>query len=212
MTNSMTISEAHKTLIELTAKRVAHVERGVKLAEDRRKISFKAHAGGNEASRAKLDAMNQESAIHQIELENLTAAIDEATKLLETARDDEAQKADRLKAKRLREELLPKLAEHCEGMDEALATLVSHIESATSVVREINAAGAGPIERLFLLNGVKVVNAALWLTPWRQEFRPIPPGERHKFKELLANWSVSIQRRADELEGAGVKHTAARAA
>jgi hypothetical protein len=58
-----------------------------------------------------------------------------------------------------------------------------------------------------------VINAALWKTPWRQEFRPIPPGERHQFKELLdAKWAVAIRRRADELDGAAVTQTAAKAA
>jgi hypothetical protein len=46
----------------------------------------------------------------------------------------------------------------------------------------------------------------LWRTPWRQEFRPIPPNERHQFLELLeAKWAVSILRRADELDGAATQ-------
>jgi hypothetical protein len=206
------IKAAEKVLSELKTQRANHESRGTELAAERRRLSFAA-VSGNETARKKLDTLNGQSAIHQVELENLAAAIDEATKRLEAARHDEATKADRLKAKRLREELLPALTEHCEKLDEALVTLVAHIEGATDVVRELNAAGAGPIERLFLLNGVKVVNAAMWRTPWRQEFTPIPPGQRKVFRELLeANWALGIRRRIAELDGAESKTAAAKAA
>jgi hypothetical protein len=183
------------------------------LITERAETSYLALIDKEPKAIARLSALNDELRNQTTRAETVHAALKEAIRREIAARHDEAKRADRLKAKQLREDLLPKFAEHCAGMDEALAALVGHIDGATSVVRELNAAGAGPNERLFFINGIKAVNTALWLTPWRQEFRPIPPGERHKFQELLdANWSVSIRRRADELDGAAVTQTAAKAA
>jgi hypothetical protein len=199
------VDDLRKQLTEIEGHQVA-------LFTERDGISYSALIDRDKKSIERLSALNDELRNQTTRAEEVHAALKEAIRRETAARHEEARKGDRMAAARLRSDLLPKFAEHCEGMDKALEMLVGHIEGATEVVRQINAAGAGPIERLFLLNGVKVVNAALWLTPWRQEFRPIPPGERHQFKELLANWSVSIQRCADELDGAAVTQTAAKAA
>jgi dGTP triphosphohydrolase len=183
------------------------------LITERDEISYLALVDRDKKSIERLNSINDELRNQTTRAETVQAALKGAIRRETAARHDEARKADRLKAKSLRDELLPQLTDHCEKLDEALATLVAHIDGATEVVRKINAAGAGPLERLFLLNGVKVVKAAMWRTPWRQEFRPIPPNERHVFKELLdAKWAVAIRRRADELDGAAVTQTAAKAA
>jgi uncharacterized protein YhaN len=219
------IEAAQNTLKELTAKLAAHEDRGVKLANDRRKISFAAIAGGNDASRKKLDALNHETALYQSELENLNSAIVEAQARLDTARDDENRKANREQAKNLRDELLPEFIAQCTELDRALAALVEAGNAAGQVVRRINAAGcATPNERLFHINSALAIQSAMISSPWHFEFRHLPPGDRRTFKNLLegqivgdgvrerSSWVSAIERRIAELDGADSKTAAAKAA
>jgi hypothetical protein len=200
----MTTTEHNAVLADLVAKRDAHVAHSAQLADERRSLSFAA-VTGNETARKKLTELNEKAVLHQVELENITAAIDEARKRVEAARQEEARKADREKAKNLRDELLPELTDLCARMDTALAEFVSCSNAATAVVRKLNAAGAGPLERLFVLNSVTVVNSSMWKTPLAREYPATPPGQRKVFWELLeSGWLLNIRRRIAELDGAAV--------
>jgi hypothetical protein len=86
------IKAAEKVLSELKTQRANHESRGTELAAERRRLSFAA-VSGNAGARKKLDALNHETALHQVELENIVAAIAEATERVDAARDHENRKA-----------------------------------------------------------------------------------------------------------------------
>jgi hypothetical protein len=207
------IQKAETVLAELTEKRDAHLERGTKLAADRREIAFAANTG-DQGARKKLDALNHESALHERELENLSAAIEEANKRLDAARREETLKGDRKKAALLRE-LLPRFVAHGEKIDELLASLVAESNAMAQTLREMNALGcANPSDRQLHVNASFVIHTAMSQSPWRSEFRHLRPEERRTFGALFdgANkaypggfergaWKITIERSIEALEG-----------
>jgi hypothetical protein len=207
------IQKAEAVLTELAAKRDAHLELGKKLTDDRREIAFAANTG-DQGARKKLDALNHESALHERELENLSAAIEEAIKRLDAARREENLKGDRKKALRLRE-LLPQFVAHGEKIDEMLASLVAESNAMAQTLREMNALGcANPNDRQLHVNASFVIHTAMSQSPWRSEFRHLRPEERRTFGELFAgmnkaspagfergSWKITIERSIQKLLG-----------
>jgi len=207
------IQKAETVLAELTAKRDDHLERGKKLTDDRREIAFAANTG-DQGARKKLDALNHEAALHERELENLSAAIEEANKRLDAARREENLKVDRKKAVRLRE-LLPRFVAHGEKIDGMLASLVAESNSMAQTLREMNALGcANPNDRQLHVNASFVIHAAMSQSPWRSEFRHLRPEERRTFGALFDGakkaypggfergaWKTTIERSIEALEG-----------
>jgi hypothetical protein len=207
------IQKAETVLAELIAKRDAHLERGTKLADDRREIAFAANTG-DQGARKKLDALNHEAALHERELENLSAAIEEAIKRLDAARREENLKGDRKKALRLRE-LLPRFVAHGEKIDELLASMVAEANAMAQTLREMNALGcANPNDRQLHVNASFVIHTAMSQSPWRSEFRHLRPEERRTFGALFDGttkaypggfergaWKTTIERSIEALEG-----------
>ena len=207
------IAKAETVLGDLVAKRDAHVQRGGKLADDRREIAFAANTGDHSA-RKKLDALNHEAALHQSELENLNAAIEEATTRLGAARRSHDRAADRGKAQKLHSDLLPKLIGHGAKIDEALAVIVAESILMRETLHQVRSCGCTvPSDQQLHVNAAMVIYSALMQTPWRREFRHMAPHELRTFASLFvgkvvgdgvhqrAGWAPGIENFIQKLLG-----------
>src|SRR5205814_312151 len=89
------VSKAERVIAELRGKREAMIAHATEVANERSALAYAAHAGDDSKARGRLNEINRELAVHDSELRSLDAAIAEASKRLEAARQAEALAADR---------------------------------------------------------------------------------------------------------------------
>jgi hypothetical protein len=197
---------------DLIAKRDAHVKRGAKLATDHGAIAYAANTG-DQAARKKLDALNHETALHQSELENLTAAIEEATKRIDAARREDAGATARANASEARK-IWAEVVQDLYAAHEANVAATAKVNEAYAKLRKIHTLGAKfPTAQQFVVHGELVAYTSLMLTPWHREFRHLSPHEKRTWKTVLegsvdahgvkkdAGWTVLVENQLRELLG-----------
>jgi predicted glycosyl hydrolase (DUF1957 family) len=187
------IEEAEKTLAALEDKRKQLVQKATELADERQRISFAAHAGGDAKARKRLDEINAATVSHGSEMESIQAAIVEASRRVEAARHDAAIAADREAASELAEQW-KLFVEHAKALDKALAGVTEHGHALEAILTQVNALGAASPSRAQLDSlGARALMSALQKTPWAREFSPIAPNERRTFSALVESWGASVR-------------------
>jgi hypothetical protein len=83
-----TQQQAQQTLAQLKAKLAGATSRGIALATERRQLSYAAFTG-DEAARDRLDKLNAQSAVVDIEAENAKSAVEEGKRRLAVAEYDD---------------------------------------------------------------------------------------------------------------------------
>jgi hypothetical protein len=116
------VEQAEHVLNNLQQKREVLVARGHSLGEERGKISFAAHAGGDAKARKQLDELNRELALHDAELRSLDCAIAEAAARVKTAQAAEARAADGQRAE--------ELSKHVDELSQIPAYIEKHLTAA----------------------------------------------------------------------------------
>ena len=96
------IEYCQRILQELIEKRARLVERGIKIADERRNIAYDAHADGDKAARARLDKLHTEVVFQAAELASIDNAIETARARLDIAQHEAAVK-DNADARKARE-------------------------------------------------------------------------------------------------------------
>jgi hypothetical protein len=94
---------AEQTLRDLEQRRLKLAARVDKIGEERKAIGYQVFADGDTKDRKRLDELNLESAKLSGELEAISAAVEEATRRLNSTKAAEARVADETKAKALLE-------------------------------------------------------------------------------------------------------------
>jgi hypothetical protein len=198
-TKQASIAECEATLAAFEQQRTELIGQQEQRTALRREVSFAAHAGDPEAAR-QLDAMHDEAARHQSRLASISDAINEARRRLQQAHEAEAKAFDREKAKKLRECLVA-FAAASVTLDDCLALLITAGDAMRANVTEMNRLGLShpSHNQLDSLGGI-VLRSSLMQTPWSRHFERVGPLERRKFADLLASWSLMIERRITELE------------
>lgn len=187
------IEEAEKTLATLEDRRTALVQKAADLADERQRISFAAHAGGDAKARKRLDEINGVMASHSSEVESVQAAIDEASRRLDAAHRDAALEADRVAAHQLNKEL-ETFEQTAKSLDVHLEKVVIYATILEQTLIAMNSLGAPAPSRAQLdALGTRALLTALQKTPFSRAFSPIPPNERRTFGALIKDWSVLVR-------------------
>jgi hypothetical protein len=184
------IEKAEQTLANLEDKRQHLIQKATELADERQRISFAAHAGGDKKARQRLDEINVATASHQSEMASIEAAINEGQARLASVQREADAVADRERAIKARD-LVKKLVECGQELDNALADAVAWSQDMQTTLREMHHLGfANPTDAQLKVAGEFAIKAALMkMGPWDRSFEFLPPGRRTTFVQVVAAWS-----------------------
>ena len=178
------IETAQNTLAGLEEKLARLVEHGFKLADQRREISYDAHAIGDEAARKKLAKLHSEIVQHESEVKSLDDAIETAKLKLAQAQGTQAAEQDRHDALRQRE-VLTAMADAIRKIDEGFKTVVDASNLVVELNRSMRQYGWAPSDQQIDVNMSLIFKSALMQTPVRREFPHLPPYQRKTGAEYL---------------------------
>ena len=208
-TQQQAVAEAERVVVELQAKRDAHVERGRELDERRKSLSYAAHVQHDPASRKTLDALNEEVAKHGSELQSLSDAIGEAAQRLWTAQQAQAREhersaimEDQKRSKEFRE-LGPFLDKATDNLRRGLMALKKNAASVGKDFRHVQTLH-------------RVLSVALFDTPFRDAFGVPDANDRRTFATfsgVINQWcnsrDANLQHELQALDGEQTKTTEA---
>jgi hypothetical protein len=203
----MSVGKAEAVVAALTAKREALVATVASHDETRAKVAFAAHTADDKKARRQLDEVNVQAATYQSELRSLDAAITTAQGHLAVAQAIEADQQDHEDALALRE-AIAEFVDHGQALDRAVKAMIVESQALATALNKMHAAGATtPNHRQFLALGGRAICTLLIQLPWgRDLIRPLPPGQRHSFAQLVEEWArpsrASVSRRLSEREAA----------
>jgi hypothetical protein len=191
------VERAEKVLAELMDRRDACVARAGQLGEERRRLAYAAHAvGGDKTAQARLRKVNDETVLHNLELEGIDAAIAEATARVATAKQVEAAALDRQQAEALREKLA-KFIELGGQVDDCLWDLAQSINAMIPLLHEMHQLGQeSPTSEQFRINFTMAIKSMLQELPqvWVRdfEFQRLSPNQKKRAAEVCAGWQTMI--------------------
>jgi hypothetical protein len=185
---------------ELTIRNLENIRKHLlqeqaELADERGRVALGAHTG-DKKSRSRLDEINVAAAKFTSEFASVEAAIVQAEKNLDAARQVEAGAADREKAKAIAA-LNAKLKDELANADDAFADAIGSVLSARALLMEMHALGVGsPTDPMFRINAVACIKTALqnlpqpWISDF--EFSRLAPSQKKNFKPLAEGWCNQI--------------------
>jgi hypothetical protein len=187
------LEAATKTLNELLDERDQLVARASRLVADRQAIAFAAHARNDKSAKEKLRRINDESVLHNAELESIDAAILESRRRLEVASAAEAIEADKANAEQLRT-ALNEFVETGTEIDLAFQDLAAHAAELQKILDRIHSLGCqSPSSEQMRVFGEICARTALMQTPWKRCVEIVAPPNRKTFKALIDGWAAQIE-------------------
>jgi hypothetical protein len=202
------VAKAERVLNNLRQKRDALVAHGHDLGEERTKLAFAAHAGGDGKARERLDAINREAALHDSELRSLDAAISEAAVRVEKAQAAERDEVDRERAVEILEQV-ERLKVAGRRIDDALAVVVeagAEIHAAADELHRLDC--PTPSGQQLLSFGERALRSAIQQTLWNRCIERLAPGERTTFSRVIEQWGLAIERRFGDAERTDTENAA----
>jgi hypothetical protein len=188
------VETATKTLNDLLDQRDQLIGHSAKLVTDRQAIAYAAHAGGDKGAKERLRKINDETVLHNAELESIDAAIIEANARLVIAQADEAQQADRANAEQLRIKA-SRLSELASIADDCFQDLIGATNEMHSLLNEIHALGcpAPSHEQLRVFSVVAVKTHIMNIPGCAREFDHLAPNQRKTFENIVTGWRDMIE-------------------
>lgn len=176
MSEEMTaVVAAEKVVAGLEAKRVKLIERGRDIADERAVLGYGAHVDNDKDSRAKLDKLNAEAAVHASELASLDAALRTAGEKLAASRRAEALAADRENAREVRR-VIDEMAEHGQVVDDVLADLIDAGTNLRACLNRLHGLGCNsPSHEVLATLGQLCILTALGKSIWKRGFETLAP-------------------------------------
>jgi hypothetical protein len=186
------VETATKTLNDLMDTRDQLVGRSAKLVSDCQAVAYAAHTG-DKGARERLRKINDESVLHNAELEGVDAAITEANARLAAAQRNEVRTADRTNAEQLRAKL-SRFTELGLTLDDCITDFVGAANEMNAVLNDIHALGCpSPNAAQMRVLGTLAVKSFVMQIPWTsKEWEHLPPNQRKTFASLVAGWRDMI--------------------
>jgi hypothetical protein len=186
--------EAERIVASLEQKRAKCIQRGTDIADERAVLGYGTHVDNDKASRAKLDKLNAEAAVHASELASLDAAIREAGERLAAARHVEAIEADKANAREVAK-VVDELAEHGQVVDDVLHDLIEAGANLRAALNRLHGLGCNnpSHEQLATLGHLSILTA-LNKTIWKRGFETLAPNQRKSFTDVVAAWRTMLMR------------------
>jgi hypothetical protein len=192
MPTTTEVEKATKTLNALLDTRDQLIGRAAKLSADRQAVAYAAHTG-DKAAKERLRKINDETVLHNAEIESVDAAIAEANARLAAAKDAEAQVADRANAEQLRIKA-SRLVELALIVDDAFADVISASTEMKEVLSEMHNLGcASPSHDQLRVMAVLVAKSAVMQIPFcAREWEYLAPNQRKTFKSIVSGWHAQV--------------------
>lgn len=185
------VEVATKTLNDLMDQRDQLIGRSARLVADRQAVAYVAHTG-DKGAKERLRKINDETVLHNAELEGIDAAIVEANARLAATKQAEASAADRVNAQQLKQ-AAARLVELGAIIDDCFADIISASTELREVINKIHGLGSNaPTHDQVRVLGALAMKTALMGTPWAKEFEHLAPGSRRSFAATCNGWSEML--------------------
>jgi hypothetical protein len=196
------IDHATKKIADLEDQRELLLGRQAKIADERRKLSYAAHADQDAKAKARLDKLNAEDIAFGRELMSINDAIAEATDRLGAAHAETDRAADRAAAEQLRDKL-KQFKELGEVLDDCFVDFRSAALEQKKLLDDIHALGqAAPTAQQYRVFCEIALKTAVQQTPfWSQDFPAMAPNQRKSFRDICNSWVEPIMHRVNALLG-----------
>jgi hypothetical protein len=182
------VAAAQAIVADLESKRVACVERGRELADERSSVAYDAHTGNQQAA-ARLEEIHQAITLHSSELLSVDSALRVAATKIETAQSDVVAEQQKLNALKLRT-LSRAFTANAKRIDKALDDLVNGLYDIEPIRQQIEQLGGAPNFQQFVILGERPILLALADTVFEGKIgRHLAPHEKMTFSQLAASWT-----------------------
>jgi hypothetical protein len=187
-----TVEKAERVIRDLEAKRVELVQRGIEIAESRKRLSFAAIADGDPKAKKELERLDSEAARHTLDLENILAALMTADARVQQARQREAEEQDRAAAREAAK-VLDELVSHGEVLDDALADAGAAGTNLRDCLNRLHNLGINhPSHEMLHTIGHRAIRTAMTRSIWSRYFEAIAPKDRVSFAAVVASWRENL--------------------
>jgi hypothetical protein len=195
MLPKMTPTECvEKTLAQLADKKERALKRSQEIAAERAQIGYAAHAEGDQKAIKRLEQLNLDVVNMNGEVASIDAAIAEANKRLDAAKQNANRDAAKQNATEIRK-LLAAFAAAATDMDEALADFATASYELRDAVNNLHGLGcAFPSHNQIESLGSRVVLTAIGQSIFKRAVETLAPGERRSFAPMVATWIETIER------------------
>jgi hypothetical protein len=182
-----------KTLSQLGDKKDRALKRSQEISAERAAIGFAAHAEDDPKAIKRLEQLNRDMLAMSGEVESIDAAIGEANKRLDAARQNANREVAKVNAGEIRK-LLAAFAAAATDMDEALADFATSSHELREVVNKLHGLGCNfPNHNQIESLGSRVVLTAVGQSIFKRVVETLPPGERRSFGPMVAGWIKTIE-------------------
>jgi hypothetical protein len=168
--------------------------RADKIAEERKAIGFRVFAEGDSKARKQLDALNAEGATLAGELEAIEAAIAEAHRRVELAKQAVSAAENQVKAEQLRG-VMQRANERTRAIDNILEQAGEEAKAFSRDLAEMRQLGADFSQASFLSNVDLALRTWLMNLPgsWGRDFGAVAPAMRRSFGGFFAQMTAGIE-------------------
>jgi hypothetical protein len=191
------IQKAERTLSDLQAKRARLSARGVGIGNERAAIAYEAHATGDTRAEKRLAELHRDAAEYESQIAGLDAAIKTASERLAQAKQDEASRAEREAAKRLRK-TIAEFSAAAELADARAMEFIAACQALEEAGAAMSQAGLPPTGQQRISFFGRAVFTFLLNLPaaWRRQgdFPVLMHNERRTFSGPAREWATGAER------------------
>jgi hypothetical protein len=200
MSESEAVIRAEQQLRAIVSKRDRAVARSEQLSDARKQIGFAVFADGDSKARKQLDALNAEGATLAGELEALEAAISEAQRRLELAKQAAAEIENKAQATKLRT-VLESAAARAVEVDALFASAVTELGELFKDIRQFHQLGETfPTDEQWSVNTLLALKTILMQMPpsVARAFEFLAPNQRRTFASIMDHMAGPIEARVKQ--------------
>jgi hypothetical protein len=196
MAKQSAIEQAQAVIADLEAKYAVCIARTAEIAKERDELSYSAHVQSDEKSRAKLNRLHEEAMKQDHDIATIKAALKVAHERLAAAEHEAAVKADKARARALREEKV-KIGEHMRIADEFFQAGVDALNVANAGIERVHELGEPyPTAIQVKANIEFAIHTMIQTLPrpwWRDWCRPLSPLQRRSFAGIWAGMAHRLE-------------------
>jgi hypothetical protein len=193
------VEKAQAVISKIERRRVACVQRGAELADERAAVALGACTGDSKAAK-RLTEIHNAIAVHSSELAGFDAALKAAGEQLTAAEKTLAGEQSCAQACEQRT-AFSRLVRAGVAADEALANLIEASHEIHEAMDEIHAAGSpAPTSAQVLTFGDRAIRSAVMNTMWARAVERLGPTERCTFAGIIREWETALGNRLGDAE------------
>jgi hypothetical protein len=189
-----TVVRGEQTLRDLEQKRAKLSARADKIADERKALGFRVFAEGDAKARKTLDSLNAEGASLAGELQAIEAAILEAERRVQLAKQADEAAENRAKAEQIRA-VMQRANERTRTIDNLLEKASQEAKALSLELAEMRKLGAEFSQAALLSNMDLALRTWIMKLPgsWGRDFGAVAPAMRRSFGGFFASMTAGIE-------------------